>query len=86
MSVMERRLQLLLDEQRYALVQTEAERSGRSVAAVIREAIDYRFLGADDRGANLRVWLDLTAEPSGPAVDWSEIKAGIEEDLAGPRR
>lgn len=40
MAVMERRLQLLLDEERYRRVADEAERSGRSVAPVIREAVD----------------------------------------------
>ncbi|NYE01742.1 putative DNA-binding protein [Kineosphaera limosa] len=43
MSVMGRRLQLLLDQERYDRVAAEAQRSGRSVAAVIREAIDLRF-------------------------------------------
>lgn len=50
MSVMERRLQLLLDADRYARVAAEAKRSGRSVAAVIRSAIDYRFPDAGDTG------------------------------------
>lgn len=48
MSVMERRLQLLLDAERYARVAEEAESSGRSVAAVIREAIDVRFPGGGE--------------------------------------
>ena len=39
MSVMERRLQLLLDQERFAKVEAEARASGRSVAAIIREAI-----------------------------------------------
>lgn len=52
MSLMERRLQLLLDRHRFRLVESEAERSGRSVAAVIREAIDLRF--ADDDAAARR--------------------------------
>ena len=43
MSVTERRLQILLDEARYRRVAAEADASGRSVAAVIREAIDQRF-------------------------------------------
>lgn len=43
MSLMERRLQLLLDQERYDRVAAEAAASGRSVAAVIREAIDLRF-------------------------------------------
>lgn len=52
MSVMERRLQLLLDASRYGRVRAEAERSGRSVAAVIREAIDLRF---PDDGEDIRL-------------------------------
>jgi hypothetical protein len=37
---LERRVQLLLDDARYRLVSSEAERRGVSVAAVIRDAID----------------------------------------------
>ncbi|MDO5504326.1 MAG: hypothetical protein Q4G67_14260 [Actinomycetia bacterium] len=48
MSIMGRRLQLLLDQARYEDVAAEAERSGRSVAAVIREAIDLRFEATRD--------------------------------------
>ena len=40
---MERRLQLLLDRERYATVEREATQSGRTVSAVIREAIHVRF-------------------------------------------
>lgn len=55
---MERRLQLLLDRHRYELVAREARRSKRSVAAVIREAIDQKF---DDT-----VWTPEKQE----AADW----------------
>lgn len=82
MSVMERRLQLLLDQQRYALVAEEAERSGRSVAAVIREAIDLRFdesaRGRAEAAARL---LEMTAEPRGQEPDWAETKAAQQLEL-----
>ena len=84
MSVMERRLQLLLDRQRYALVEREARASGRSVAAVIREAIDVRF--ADDvtlRQAAARRLLDAHAAPEGVEPDWSEVKADYEAEQGG---
>lgn len=82
MSVMERRLQLLLDRGRYALVLDEAERSGRSVAAVIREAIDRRFAddGARRRAAAARL-LAMTSETNGVEPDWEETKAALEDDL-----
>jgi hypothetical protein len=37
---MERRLQILLDEERYARISAVAQRRGVSVATVVREAID----------------------------------------------
>ncbi|MBS43345.1 MAG: hypothetical protein CMH83_09335 [Nocardioides sp.] len=63
MSVMERRLQLLLDQARYDRVEAEARASGRSVAAVIREAIDSRFpVGHDQRAAAMERFLAMTVE------------------------
>ncbi|MGL5853562.1 MAG: hypothetical protein ACRCZD_22485 [Phycicoccus sp.] len=89
MSTMERRLQLLLDQERYARVATEADRSGRSVAAVIREAIDLRFPDDDDerRMRAARRLLDRTAEPDGggfeSAADLKDIYTRhLEEKLA----
>ena len=42
MSVLERRLQILLDGARYERLAREAEATGHSVAAIVREAIDLR--------------------------------------------
>lgn len=84
MSVMEKRLQLLLDQERYARVAAEAQRSGRSVAAVIREAIDFRFdvdLRAEQRSAAARRLLERSANPTGHEPDWSETKAAMEQEL-----
>lgn len=82
--VMDRRLQLLLDEARYERVAAEAERSGRSVAAVIREAIDVSFPVGDD--LRVRVagdLLALTAEPApGPGEGPTELKAALERGLS----
>lgn len=83
-SVLEKRLQLLLDAHRYALVNDEATRSGRSVASVIREAIDVRFEQAEAqarRSAALQEFLHLVAEHPGPDEDWRTIKARLDEDL-----
>ena len=79
---MERRLQLLLDQARYNLVEAEASRTGRSVAAVIREAIDYRFQDNAEarRGAGGRL-LSRTATPDGVEPDWAESKAALMDDL-----
>ena len=66
MAVLERRFQILLDEARYQRVADEAERSNRSVAAVIREAVDLRFpdSGDRDRASAAAALLDLIRVPS----------------------
>ena len=84
MSVMERRLQLLLDQERYNRVEEEAKRSGRSVAAVIREAIDLRFdASTGARAAAARELLRMTAGRAGTGTepDWAETKALMEAEL-----
>jgi hypothetical protein len=79
---MERRLQILLDQDRYERVRKEAERSGRSVAAVIRDAIDTSLPSdAERRAEAMDELLRLTAEPlTGPSRTWEEIKAEIEAE------
>ncbi|WP_295697595.1 hypothetical protein [Lapillicoccus sp.] len=89
MSLLERRLQLLLDEERYALVRAESQRSGRSIAAVIREAIDDRFAvrEQDARTAAAARLLERHADPgAGHEPDWDAIKGELEDDLLRPLR
>lgn len=85
MSVMEKRLQLLLDQDRYTRVAQEAKRSGRSVAAVIREAIDMRFVDADAdarRAAAGARFLALTATPAEQDnQSWEEIKGELDAEF-----
>lgn len=81
MSVMERRLQLLLDQGRYARVEAEARRSGRSVSAVIRAAIDVYFEpGAVARQEAAARFLALTEDVEGPEPDWAETKSLLESN------
>ncbi len=62
MSMLDRRLQVLVDEDRWNRLEREAHRRGVSVAVLVREAIDERFPGdADRRRAALEAVLD--AEP-----------------------
>ncbi len=83
MSILERRLQILLDQARYSKVEEEAARSGRSVAAVIREAIDLRFApGASARSAAAADFLAMTGSPTEPGEEWSDAKSAMAADLA----
>lgn len=79
MSKLSRRLQVLLDEERYERLEQEAERRGAPVASVVREAVD-RLLAeeTDRRAAGDR----LLAAPPMPVGDWDEIKREIVEAAA----
>lgn len=81
MSTLERRIQLLLDQERYDRVAAEAKRTGRSVNAVIREAIDTHYPSETEaRNAALREFLAMTAEPEpGAPESWEDIKASLSE-------
>ena len=59
MSMLDRRLQVLIDEGRWSRLEREAERRRVSVSVLVREAIDERFPGdADERRASLQAVLD----------------------------
>ncbi|MGH3669859.1 MAG: ribbon-helix-helix protein, CopG family [Pseudonocardiaceae bacterium] len=76
MSMLTRRLQILLDEDRYARLERLARRRGASVATIVREAIDAAFPadGPDRAEAARRV---LDADPI-PVSDWPLIKDEID--------
>ena len=59
---MSRRLQLLLDEERYERVAAEAKRQRVSVATVIRDAIDESFGNRQERRAAAAARI-LAADP-----------------------
>jgi hypothetical protein len=45
---MSRRTQIVLDDEQYALLKEESRRSGLSLGALVRAAVDQRFGRADD--------------------------------------
>jgi hypothetical protein len=77
MSMLSRRLQVLIDEDRWSRLEREAGRRGVSVGTVVREAIDERFPGdGDERRTALQAVLD--AEPMvvpDPAALREELEA-----------
>lgn len=82
MYMLSHRLQLLLDEERYQRVSQLARQQKRSVAAVIREAID-RGLPAAQRRRAAAVRRILAAEPM-PVAEPDELVAELDE-LRGRR-
>lgn len=78
---LDRRVQLLLDERRYAVLEREAARRGASVAALIRAAIDRTYAGTDaNRLAAGQALLDA---PPMPVEDWAAMKEQLLDELSG---
>ena len=74
---MTRRLQVLLDEARYARLEQQAARRGTSIATLVREAIDAAFpVDRPDRTEAAHRILD--AAPI-PVSDWSLMKDEIDQ-------
>ncbi len=76
MSMLDRRLQVLIDESRWSRLEREAARRGVPVAVLVREAIDERFPGnAEERRAALQSVLD--ADPM-DVPDLDELRDELE--------
>ncbi len=76
MSMLDRRLQVLIDVERWERLEREAERRSLSVSTVVREAIDERYPpGIAERRAGLQAVLD--AEPM-PVPSVSELHQELE--------
>lgn len=75
MATLTRRLQILLDEERYARLERAAARRGAPIAALVRDAIDRMFATqeSDRRAAGTRL---LQAFPM-PVEDWDEMKKDL---------
>lgn len=71
-----KRVQFLLDEDRYSRLEQQAARRGASVATLMREAIDTAFPldGPSRSEAASRL---LNAEPI-PVIDWAIMKTEID--------
>lgn len=72
----DRRLQLVLDEGRYARLTREAARRGISMAAVVREAIDA--LPAQD-GRRSAIEAVLAAEPMDLPFDPADLRRELDD-------
>jgi hypothetical protein len=79
MSVLERRVQILVDRARYERLERAATAESRSVASVIREAIDMYL--QSDAGVNARALASLLDMPTDgtPGEDWEDTKEGLLE-------
>jgi hypothetical protein len=76
MSMYDRRLQILLDDERHERIAAAAKQRGVSVATVVREAIDRGLPASEHRRRSaLRHLLDA---PDMPAPDAAELRAELD--------
>jgi predicted LPLAT superfamily acyltransferase len=84
MSRLSHRTQLLLDDERHRLLEQEARRTGRSVASLVREAIDARYELARRVAGRRRAAAALLSapRPADPEPDWSEVERELLDSAA----
>lgn len=74
--MLDRRTQILLDDERYELLRRRAEETGASISSLIREAVD-RMLAGDVEARQRAAASFLAAEPMA-LPDWPELETEIE--------
>jgi hypothetical protein len=76
--MLNRRLQVLIDDERYARLARESERIGTPMGELVRRAIDHEFPAAGEHGVRERAGRELLAMPpppgDGPEPDWEDQK------------
>ena len=82
MLMLDRRLQVLVDQERYRRLEAEARRRRTSVAQVVREAIDS-VLPADVARKRAALKEILEAEPMPVPEDPADLKRELDEIRGG---
>lgn len=87
MHMLNRRLQVLVDDERFERLARESERIGAPVGELVRRAIDREFPGVGHNAERERAGRELLAMPpppgKGPEPDWEDQKR---EMLDAPSR
>jgi hypothetical protein len=86
MHMLNRRLQVLVDDERFDRLSEESRRTGAPVGALVRRAIDHEFPRVGHEAERERAGQELLAMPAppgdGPEPDWEDQKREI---LDAPR-
>ena len=80
--MLNRRLQVLVDDERYELLARESKRIGAPVGELVRRAIDHEFPRLPGRTERERAGQELLSMPSpssGREPDWEEQKREIRD-------
>lgn len=84
MPTLNRRLQILIDEQRYAVVEREAAATGMSVGEFVRRALDAAVQSPARASRQQRTLDLLLAAPRMEIDDAAELRDLIEETHVSP--
>jgi hypothetical protein len=84
MHMLNRRLQVLVDDARFERLAEESKRRGAPVGELVRRAIDREFPGAGPKAERERAGRELLAMPpppgDGPEPDWEDQKREMLDD------
>ena len=82
--MLNRRLQVLVDDERYDRLSRESTRLGAPVGELVRRAIDHEFPPpSPDRATAARALLSMPAPPGeGPEPDWEQQKQEMLDERA----
>lgn len=79
--MLNRRLQVLVDDARFERLAEESKRSGAPVGELVRRAIDHEFPAVGGQAERERAGRELLAMPpppgQGPEPDWNDQKREI---------
>jgi hypothetical protein len=81
MHMLNRRLQVLVDDARFERLAEESKRSGAPVGELVRRAIDHEFPARGEQAERERAGRALLEMPpppgEGPEPDWQNQKRGM---------
>jgi hypothetical protein len=82
--MLNRRLQVLVDDERFERLTRESERIGAPVGELVRRAIDHEFPGIGQHAERERAGRELLAMPPPPGEgvepDWEDQKRELRDE------
>jgi len=85
MATLTHKIQVLLDDHQHRALSTLAETRGKTLSALLREAVVEQLLKEVRRTARQKAFEEISAMTL-PVSDWSEMEKEIERAHAGGRK